>query len=224
MTVYKEKLKCGAEVIWSVPLSGFGHVADEQPLPYIHFNGIELTPRYGAEEALIPSSIQSLPLPYGKLKKNWPIQQRLFNLTRKKINIYWRNLFKTFCRKDKMFYFLEQLQYKSIIDGFVGESPLIKYTRKFEIGTDWVIVRDRVFFKKKMEFDYCHISPICFFEDCKNIDIIVSLQTNYKKEVSSSTGKAICLSKKNENITFKNNEVLMWEYKYILKDGVYEKK
>lgn len=216
MTVYKEKLKCGAEVIWSVPLSGFGHVADEQPLPYIHFNGIELTPRYGAEEALIPSSIQSLPLPYGKLEKKWPIQQRLFNLTRKKINIYWRNLFTTFCRKDNTFYFLEQLNFTGNKNGFIGISPLLVFSRSFKFSNHGITVNDKIKFLKSIEFEYLHISPYAEFLE-SNCEINVNLDINNDKVISSSTGKAIWKSNLLNNAKFKAGEEISWQYQYQIK-------
>lgn len=216
MTVYKETLKCGAEVVWSVPLSGFGHVADEQPLPYIHFNGIELTPRYGGEEALTSSSIQSLPLPYGKLKKKWPIQQRLFNLTRKKINIYWRNIFATFCKNDNIFHFLEQLNFIGNQKGFIGVSPLLVFSRSFEFNNDGVTVNDKIKFLKNIEFEYFYLSTYAEFPNsfCK---IQVNQDTNNDKVISSSTGKAIWKAKLLNNVKFKAGEEVSWQYQYQIK-------
>ncbi|NOH45056.1 hypothetical protein F0259_14750 [Vibrio cyclitrophicus] len=216
MTVYKEKLKCGAEVIWSVPLSGFAHVADEQPLPYIHCNGVELTPRFGGEEALTASSVESLPLPYGKLKKNWPIKQRLFNLTRKKINIYWRNIFATFCRNDKIFYFLEQQKFTGNKGGFVGVSPLLVFSREFKFADNRIIVNDKITFLKNIEFEYFHISPYAelstsFCEIKANQDI------NNEKQISSSTGKAVWKSKLLNNVKFNAGEEITWQYLYQIK-------
>ncbi|MEZ8382415.1 hypothetical protein AB6C98_01645 [Vibrio splendidus] len=216
MTVYKETLKCGAEVVWSVPLSGFGHVADEQPLPYIHFNGTELTPRYGGEEALSASSIESLPLPYGKLKKNWPIQQRLFNLTRKKINIYWRNIFTTLCRNDKMFYFLEQQKFNGNQQGFVGGSPLLVFSRSFHFSDNSITVSDKIIFLKSIEFKYLHISPYVEFSD-SCCEIRTSRNVNNYEDMSSSTGKAIWKSQLLHNVKFNAGEEISWQYLYQIK-------
>jgi len=216
MRVYKEKLKCGAEVIWSVPLSGFAHVADEQPLPYIHFNGVELTPRYGGEESLVASSIESLPLPYGKLKKNWPIKQKIFNLTRKKINIYWRNIFTTLCRSDKMFYFLEQLKFNGSRDGFVGVSPILVFSREFKFTDDSIIVNDKISFLKSVEFEYFHLSPYAMLP-ASCCEILLSQNINNEKEISSSTGKAIWKSKLINNVKFNAGEKIEWQYLYQVK-------
>jgi hypothetical protein len=216
MTVYKDTLKCGAEVIWSIPLSGFGHVADEQPLPYIHHNGIELTPRYGGEEALTASSIESLPLPYGKLKESWPFKQKTFNLIRKKINIYWRNIFATFCRNDKMFYFLEQLKFTGNDRGFVGASPLLIFSREIIISDNGLIVNDKISVLKAIEFEYFHISP---YAELPNTlcEIQVSRNINNEKQISSSTGKAIWKSELMKNVKFNAGEEIKWQYLYQIK-------
>jgi len=95
-----------AVAIWAVPLSGFGHTADEQPMPYIQINSQEVTPRFGGEERFTICGMTSLPLPYGKLGQRWPISHALHNFSRRKANIYWRNIFKTKNRKDKMFFLL----------------------------------------------------------------------------------------------------------------------
>lgn len=216
MTVYKKKLKCGAEVVWSVPLSGFGHVADEQPLPYIHFNGVELTPRYGAEEALITSSIESLPLPYGKLKNNWPIQQRFYNLIRKRINIYWRNIFSTFCRNDKLFYFIEQLKFTGNRHGFCGKSPLLIFDRSFTFSDDCITVNDKIKFLERIEFEYLHVSPYAEFL-ISSCEIQVNQDINNEKLISSSTGKAIWKSKLLNNVIFNSGEEISWQYQYQIK-------
>jgi len=216
MTVYKDRLKCGAEVVWSIPLSGFGHIADEQPLPYIHHNGLELTPRYGGEEALTASSVESLPLPYGKLKKSWPLKQKIFNLTRKKINIYWRNIFSTFCRNDKVFYFLEQMKFSGNDMGFVGFSPLLIFSREIIADGDSLIINDKLSVVREIEFEYLHISPYAELPDSL-CDIKVTQHINNEKSISSSTGKATWKSKLLNDVKLNAGEEIKWQYHYQIK-------
>lgn len=215
-TIYKRKMQCGAEAIWSVPLAGYGHVADEQPLPYIHHNGIEITPRFGGEEALTEASICSIPLPYGKLKGEWPLKQKLFNLMRKRINIYWRNIFSTFCRADRLFYFLEQLKYSGDVKGFKGVSPSLIFSREFEFAGNTVVVTDKVHFLMDMDFEYLHLSPYASFSESL-CDISVNSSINHEKNISSSTGKAIWKSLLQKNVTYNLGDEITWQYQYQIK-------
>ena len=66
------------EGFWAVPTSGYGHICDEQPLPYLRKNNSDLSPRMGGEEGKNNYTEQIIPLPYGKLLKDWPIRQRFF--------------------------------------------------------------------------------------------------------------------------------------------------
>ncbi|EOX4279486.1 hypothetical protein ACPF34_002541 [Vibrio cholerae] len=216
MTINITKLKCGAELIWSIPLSGFGHVADEQPLPYIHYKGLELTPRYGGEEIQPESSIESLPLPYGKLKNSWPFKQRLFNFTRRKVNIYWRNIFTSFSNKDMMFYLLEQLKFTGDKNGFVGVSPMLVFSRVITPFDDSIIVKDKISFLKEIEFEYFHFSPYAELLN-STCEIQTSRVVNNQKEISSSTGKAVWRSELVKDIKFKAGEEIEWQYLYQIK-------
>ena len=103
----RHQLADGVEAVWAVPSSGFGHVADELPLPFLTRSGLEQTPRFGGEESELISGQLSLPAPYGYLDRPWPWQQRLFNLPRRRANIYWRNLFLSRCNPQRFFSFLE---------------------------------------------------------------------------------------------------------------------
>jgi len=109
MNIFQHKLDGGASVIWAVPLSGYGHIADEQPLPYIHYKGNELTPRFGGEEGQAGCGLHTTGLPWGTLKNRWPLSQRIFNTFRRNINIYWRNIFVSRCRAENFFIFLNNL-------------------------------------------------------------------------------------------------------------------
>lgn len=210
-TVIKLELAYGVEGFFSVPNSGFGHTSDEQPLPYLEKNGCALTPRFGGEEFFAESNNQSLPLPKGKLRNEWPISQKVFNLFRRRINIYWRNLFLSPTRTDKQFLFIEQLNYLPNCNGFMGDSPLINFERKFINNQSELIVTDKIYFKKNIAFDdfyYAMVPVIKCDKQTLQIDVIVNVEQNYFYKIQSSTGWSQVSCKKLKNATFKSGDVL----------------
>lgn len=215
MNIIVKELDNGAEAVWAVPLSGYGHVADEQPLPYIHYHGKELTPRFGGEESRYESSIASLPLPYGKLGDNWPIKQRLFNMSRKRMNIYWRNLFNSFCNREGNFYLLEQLLFRPIENGFIGKSPLFTFKREFLIE-DTIAVNDTLIAHADINFAHFHFAPYAQIPDSLCL-IKTNHSTNFEKVIASSTGSAVWRSDMQKNVKFKSGDVLTWQYLYQIK-------
>lgn len=209
----------GAAVFWAVPLSGYGYVADEQPLPYISKDGVDLTPRFGGEESLLCSDISSLPLPYGKLGVPWSMLQRLFNFFRKRINIYWRNIFVSRCRKDRTYYFLEQLIFRPTDHGFSGKSPDLFFSRDFLVEDEKVIVRDLIRFKKEMRFDYFYACPYAEFYAADHFylcRVTASMESNFFKSIVSSTGKACWRANRMEKVVFKKGSSVQWEYQYSI--------
>lgn len=216
--IIKIKLSESIQGFWAVPLSGYGHTADEQPMPYLENEGIALTPRFGGEENKTESNNESLPLPKGKLKTKWPLAQRIFNLFRRRINIYWRNVFKTHTRIDKQFLFIEQLNYQEIKNGFKGECPLVTFVRTFEIEETVLIVKDIITFKKNVEFtefEYA-MTPIlrCNAKKTTHIDSDVDVEQNHVYPIQSSTGLAEMKSKKLENTIFKKGQLLEVRFRY----------
>lgn len=215
--IIKNKLSNGVEIIWAVPLSGFGHVADEQPLPYLHINNNELTPRFGGEEANVESALPSLPLPFGKLSEDWPIRQKIFNASRKKVNIYWRNIFKSFCRRDRVFYFAEQLNYLSIKNGFLGESPVLSFKRTFQIKNNSIFVEDKIIFKVDIKFEEFFLCPWAEFPREKSFMVCFissSLPVNYTKTIKSSSGQALWHANRVNDVFYKKGDIITWNYLY----------
>lgn len=132
------------DVVWAIPTSGYGHLADEQPLPYIHCAGFELTPRFGGEASWPECAPQTLGMPWGILKQPWPIAQRLFNFPRRSVNLYWREFRRSRNDKNGQFLFLNQLDYKRLDEGFLGRSPVVKFRRHFMVEARRVAVHDLI--------------------------------------------------------------------------------
>ena len=215
--IQRRQLADGTDVIWTVPLSGMGHVADEQPQPYLQRHGVELTPRFGGEEHLLESGPLSLPLPYGFLATQWPWRQRLFNLPRRRINIYWRNIFKDATRKDRLFHFVDQLKYREINDGFVGESPSLSFERKFSLGTNTLEVSDTLIFKDRLHFSELYLCPWAGFMERQastTCCIQPSLAPNYTRPIKSSTGTALWHAHRLSNAHFDKGDHVDWNYSY----------
>lgn len=215
--IKRYELSGGSEFIWAVPLSGMGHVADEQPLPYIQKHGIELTPRFGGEELNSKLGLSSVPMPYGYLASGWPFLQRIFNIPRRRMNIYWRNIFKDLSHKDGFFHFLEQLKYSETENGFFGKSPLLHYTREFKINQNSIEIFDKIDFKENLHFLEFYLCPWAEFKTHHiNFRCLItpSLEVNYSYTISSSTGLAILHAHKLLNVKFKKGESVSWSYTY----------
>lgn len=142
------------DVMWAVPTSGFGHLADEQPLPFIYRDGVGLTPQCGGDAALVDCGPTRVGLPYGLLRGNWPLAQRVFNLPRRSLNLYWRNAFKSRSRRDRLFFFHEQLNFVPTASGFQGECPFIRFERRIWPEKGAVTVTDDLVFLKSIDFEW----------------------------------------------------------------------
>lgn len=215
----RHQLPNGTDVVWAVPLSGMGHTADEQPLPYLHRCGIELTPRYGGEESQPESGLKSLPIPYGFLSTGWPWRQRLFNLPRRRINIYWRNIFRDATRKDRLFHFIEQLKYRETKQGFIGNSPSLSYERTFRLENNSIIVNDTITFKDRLHFSELYLCPWAEFQNDNHgprCHINPSLAPNHSHPISSSTGSANWRAHKLLNIQYDKGDHVDWNYTYSI--------
>lgn len=175
--------------MWAIPSSGFGHAADEQPLPYIRYKGKSLSPRFGGDESLSMAGYDSLPLPRFNLINGWPLSQQFFNLRRRRVNIYWRNIFKNPCNKDGAFLFAEQLNYRATADGFVGVCPLVKHLRRFKVEGNRIGVFDEIRFQKSLCFE--QFFPFTLLGD----NDYLSCSSSFKKSeltllsISSSVGQ-----------------------------------
>lgn len=215
--IHRRQLRDGTDVIWAVPLSGMGHVADEQPLPYLQQHGIELTPRFGGEEHLAESGTNSLPLPYGLLATQWPWRQRIFNLSRRRINIYWRNIFRDATRKDGLFHFLEQLKYRETHEGYTGQSPLLHFHRTFTLEACTIKVDDTLEFKDHLHFTEIYLCQWAEFqvpETGPRCRIQTSLAPNQTRSIKSSTGTATWHAHKLSNAQFARGDRVSWSYIY----------
>lgn len=215
-----KKISVGScDAIWAVPLSGYGHVADEQPLPYIHCGDLALTPRFGGEEDSDTTGIASLPLPYGKLAGAWPLSQRLFNLPRRRVNVYWRNIFKSFTRADGTFYFAEQLYYSGESDGFVGKSPLLSFERNFIVEENSLLVSDQITARRNIHFAYLLCCPWAEFGDERTraqCTIEPSLEPNRVLTIESSTGSAYLHAHHRESVHLRPGDTMHWRVRYCV--------
>ncbi|NBD19545.1 hypothetical protein GTZ97_02505 [Aquabacterium fontiphilum] len=137
---------------WATPTSGYGHVADEQPLPFLTADGLELTPRFGGEPGQPGTERAQLGLPYGVLDQAWPLRQRLFNWPRRRVNLYWRELFRTRTPADGRLLILDQLSFRSTPDGFEGASPILAFRRAISGGPDHLTVVDHLSFRTALRF------------------------------------------------------------------------
>lgn len=158
-----ERLPEGVEVLWAVPTSGYGHVADEQALPRILDQGLELTPSMSGDPTQCPPDI--IGLPHGKLNQAWPMRQRLFNLPRRSVNLYWREAFQSRCRSDGHFRFWEQLDFQAVPGGFRGRSPVAKFDRQFRLSTRSLIVDDVIEFRSALRFSEFSLLNLPLFDD-----------------------------------------------------------
>ena len=204
------------EGFWAKPGSGFGHICDEQPLPYLRSNNIDLSPRLGGEENENNYTTKVVPLPYGNLSQKWPLKQKIFNFFRKPINIYWRKFFISKCPKNKLFLFLDQLNYKITNYGFTGNCPLIFYERMFELGTFYIHVKDSITFKEDICFENLIINPVIRFKD--EVDIPYKIKTSHELNTSfefkSSSGEALWNGHKIHNCRFKKFEKINYTITY----------
>ncbi|WP_339067883.1 hypothetical protein [Teredinibacter turnerae] len=208
----------GAEMVWAVPTGGFGHAADEQPLPYIRFKGCSITPRYGGDESFSDAGYASLPLPRFTLVGPWPLRQKLFNFFRKRINIYWRNLFASVCRKNGDFFFGEQLNYKLVKDGFYGKSPIVLHIRKFDVLKSQIRIIDVVEFRVQLELRGMVVAN--GFVENRFLKAIV--EPSYKgrsREFSSSTGGIQMIDFYSEVTNVDKGYCFQFEQVYEVGDG-----
>lgn len=211
---------CVTNVVWAVPTSGYGHVADEQALPFINVAGEELTPRLGGEPDQCP--FEAIGLPWGKLTNSWPMRQRLHNYPRKAINRYWRELFKSRNRSDGRFLFGEQLDYKRTTDGYIGRSPLIHHQRSFRISGRSIEVCEVIDFRNPVEFDLFAPVVLPLHVDWKVgvhaprwIELNSVPQGRWdQRGIACSTGAAVLWSLIQERVMYESGQVLMFSYIY----------
>ena len=215
--IQRHQLADGTDVVWAVPLSGMGHVADEQPLPYLQKQGVELTPRFGGDEQNPQSGLTSLPMPYGYLATAWPWKQRLFNLPRRRAHIYWRNIFKDATRSDRLFHFLDQLDYYETSNGFHGKSPSLIYRRSFTLTANTIEVSDSVEFKDSLHFAVLYLCPWAEFETRNEVNrcrIQPSMKPNHSYTINSSSGMANWHGCRVDDVKYKKGDRLAWAYSY----------
>lgn len=151
--------------VWAVPTSGYGHAADEQPLPFISVDGEELTPRFGGESGQTGTDRSLLGLPWGVLGQAWPWHQRWFNLPRRRVNLYWREVFRSRTPSDGRLLFADQLAFQAIPNGFEGTSPILAFRRTFACGVDHVSVTDHVTFRVALRFGVFSPVVLPLFDD-----------------------------------------------------------
>lgn len=221
--IFHRQLDDLTQVIWAKPTSGFGHLADEQPLPYLHRNDLELTPRFGGEEATPVCSPKTAGLPYGVLDQAWPIRQRIFNFPRRPINLYWRNILRSRAESDGGFLFLNQLRFSAEKDGFTGASPILTFKRKFVLGGDSVRVEDVTTFRLPVKFSRFYPVVVPLFPewgldgnkapwlDCSGFVL------KPRGRQQSSAGNAVLWSEGLTNVGFAAGDKIERSYTYRLR-------
>jgi hypothetical protein len=116
-----------------------------------------------------------------------------------------------------MFYFLDQLEYKDGRDGFVGQSPLMNYSRAFAIEGNAVKVSDVLTFKSRINFHELFLCPWAELESSDSdfrCQISTSLLANHSYPIQSSTGSARWHAHKITDALFKKGDQLTWTYLY----------
>ena len=218
--IVRYRIDATTDVLWATPTSGYGYVADEQPLPYVHRAGIELTPRFGGEETIACCAFETVGLPHGILATSWPVVQRWFNLPRRAVNLYWRNILQSRTRPDRRFLFMHQLDFKPIPDGFIGHCPMACFERRFIFESAGVRVEDMLTFRLNIRFSQFYPVVIPLFEEW-SIDSSSPLRlecTGFQLEPcgmqQSSSGMAILWVERLRDVVFAAGERLERSYTY----------
>ena len=208
-------------VVWAVPTSGYGHVADEQPLPFITESGEELTPRLGGEPNQCPA--EAIGLPWGKLAHAWPWRQRIHNWPRRALNRYWREIFQTRNRSDGRFLFWEQLNYCRRPDGFHGDSPMVMHRRAFKVAASHVEVLDELTFKQSVHFEQLVLLALPLHQDwCVGrpsrrwVEFDESALPGrwVQRGIVTSTGSALLWCRTAEDIRYESGHSVLIRYCY----------
>ena len=209
------------DLLWATPTSGYGHDADEQPLPYLHVGSLELTPRFGGEPGSLPLAFQAVGLPYGFLGTGWPVSQRMFNTPRRRVNLYWKELLRSRCPKDGCFLFRDQLAFKATAEGFRGDSPLISFRRSFRVGAGVIEVRDSISFKVDLRFEPFFPLTIPLFPEWsigtdspRSLNLSESLGLVCAGDAISPTGRVILWQESIQNLSAQKGETLSRAYFY----------
>jgi len=227
-------------VFWAVPTSGFGEPCDEQPLPLIVGPDGAETPRYGGQAGWDGTGWETLPLPSGRLAQPWPFSQRLFNLPRRRVNLYWRHAFQSRTPADGQFLFATQLSYRATPSGFVGRCPLVRFERQFRLEDEAIRVVDRIRFRRRLRFATFTPVVIALFPETKKgpglfcakhpsgrsgkidqVPFSVCLEVDGFRLTQigclrSSTGDAVLWGERLEDVCFQAGHELRRVYRYHL--------
>jgi len=215
-------------VFWAVPTSGYGEPCDEQPLPFIAGPHEAETPRYGGEAGWPGTGWETLPLPSGRLAQPWPLAQRLFNLPRRRVHLYWRNLFRSRTPADRQLLFATQLSFRATRSGFAGRCPLVRFEREFHSEEEAIRVVDRIRFLKRLRFELFTPVVIALFPETPVIESAPSRRPDRLcLEVDgfrlaklgghrSSTGEAVLWGEQLEDVCFRRGDEIVRSYRFCL--------
>lgn len=150
--VVKTLLDC--KMCYAVPTSGKGYYSDELPVPFIVLrNGVEITPIYGGDPMNFPViGPQCVPLPYGLVifdKVSWFFKFAFYynlKLSHWGYKVFHKNFYEKF--KTMPYFFVNQLKYRKLINGFIGKNPWIAYKRLFFFQGRVVKIIDIINFRK----------------------------------------------------------------------------
>ena len=211
----------GVDVVWAVPTGGYGHLADEQSLPYLHRTGLELTPRFGGEASWPACAPQTLGLPWGILKQPWPMAQRVFNGPRRAINRYWREIFRSRNDKSGLFLFWDQLDYQRTDQGFKGCSAVARFERRFIVEPRRIEVHDSIAALSILHFKEFSPLVIPLFPDWTVNEVsscwleidLGSARLEPCGQQSSAAGQAVLWTLKHGETTLQAGQLV--EHRYI---------
>jgi hypothetical protein len=205
-------------VFWAVPTSGFGEPCDEQPLPLVVGPDGAETPRYGGQAGWEGTGWETLPLPSGRLAQPWPLSQRLFNLPRRRVNLYWRHVFRSRTPADGQFLFATQLSFRATPSGFAGRCPLVRFGRQFRLEDEAIRVVDRMRFRRRLRFATFTPVVIALLPEtpervCLEVDGFRLAQIG---DIRSSTGDAVLWGERLEDVCFSRGDEIVRTYRFCL--------
>ncbi|CQR46230.1 hypothetical protein BN1058_00483 [Paraliobacillus sp. PM-2] len=200
-----------------------GYWTNDLPIPFICYNKVNLTPTYGGEQfGSVLYSPESIPLPHGTVYKRSHSVKQLLKLNLKRI------LKKPI---NNSLYFRDELKYKLLNNKLVGKSKIIKHIRDYEFKETEIIINDKIFFRRNIEFEEFQPLKLFFYNLTKiNDKKFISEIEGQKLEVSfeqgkyyisdnnhySPLGEVKMLGTELKNVKYNKGDILSIKYKLIL--------
>jgi len=122
-----------------------------------------------------------------------------------------------------MFFFWEQLKFKTTKKGFRGVSPVLEFERVFTVFPDSILVEDITFFYKKISFKTFFPIVIPLFNSWSingfSTPRLVTndIKLNIIQKHISAAGVAELYAEEQHEITYASNETLKRSYIYVFR-------